>query len=74
MNFRKQLIRNSSLMVYLSLLLMLGGMFAPSSPRYWLRTAGLAVLAGATMTVVLNKRKHERNMQLCAVRKNKAVN
>ena len=72
MNFRKELTRFSSWMVYLSLLLMFAGMFAPGSARYALRTVGTALLAGATMSVVLDKRKRET--QLCAARKNKAAN
>ncbi len=59
-------------MVYLSLLLMFSGMYASGSTRYWLRMAGIAVLAGATMSVVLDSRKREAN--LCDVTKNKAAN
>jgi len=72
MNFRKQLTRPSSLMVYLSLLIMFSGMYASGSTRYWLRTAGIAVLFGATMSVVLDNRK--RDAQLCVVRKSKDAN
>jgi hypothetical protein len=59
-------------MVYLSLLLMFSGRFATGSARYASCTADIALLAGATMSVVLDNRK--RDAQLCAVDKNKAAN
>jgi len=74
MDLRKQLTRPSSWMVYVSLLLTFVGwhFFASGSARYALMTAGTAALAGATMLVLLDTRKHEA--QRCEVRRNKAAN
>jgi len=72
-DFRKQLTRPSSWMVYLSLLLMFVDQrfFASGSAGYWLTTVGLAALAGATMYVIQDGLR--RDAQLC-VQKNKATN
>lgn len=74
MDYRKQFTRKSSLIVYASLVFMLVGKYAvgSGSVRYAVMTAGTALLAGATMCVLLDVRKREA--QMCAVRKNKVAN